>query len=77
MYLYIALSLAGSMLAKTDDLPKNTNPRTIFGDSVEPDWDQHLTITVGSKNADLVGASDRVIQSAVDYVVRIKDLHKA
>ena len=71
MYTYIALSLVGSMLTQTDDLPKNTNPRTIFGDSVEPDWDQRLTITVGPKNADLVGTSDRVIQAAVDYVARM------
>jgi len=70
MYIYIALSLVGSMLTRTDDLPKNTNPRTIFGDSVEPDWDQQLTITVGPKNADLVGTSDRVIQAAVDYIAR-------
>ena len=58
------------LLARADDLPKNTNPRAIFGDSVEPDWDQRLTITVGPKKADLVGATDRVIQAAVDYVAR-------
>jgi hypothetical protein len=50
------------------DLPENTDPRAIFGDFVEPDWDQHMTITVGLKEADLVGTSDRVIQAAVDYV---------
>ncbi len=70
MYIHIALSLVSSMLTQTDDLPKNTNPRTIFGDSVEPDWDQQLTITVGPKKADIVGTSDRVIQSAIDYVTR-------
>ena len=52
------------------NLPKNIAPRAIFGDFVEPAWDQRLTITVGSKEADLVGASDRVIQAAVDYVAR-------
>jgi hypothetical protein len=57
-------------LARADDLPANTNPRAIFGDAVEPDWDQRLTITVGHKKADLVGTTDRVIQAAVDYVAR-------
>ena len=47
------------------------NPRAISGDSVEPDWRQRLTITVGPKKADLVGATDRVIQAAVDYVTRL------
>ncbi|MEK6706274.1 MAG: right-handed parallel beta-helix repeat-containing protein [Bdellovibrionota bacterium] len=71
MYIHIALSLVGLMLTQTDDLPKNANPHAIFGDSVEPDWDQRLTITVGPKKADLVGTGDRVIQSAVDYVARL------
>src|SRR5207237_3058117 len=35
-----------------------------------PDWKQRLTLTVGPKKADLVGATDRVIQAAVDYVAR-------
>src|SRR3989442_13373016 len=60
----------GARLARAEDLPPNTNPRAIFGDSVEPDWDQRVTITVGPKEADLVGATDRVIQAAVDYVAR-------
>ena len=65
--------MAGAFSAgiiRADDLPKNTNPRAIFGDSVEPDWDQRLTVTVGQKKADLVGTTDRVIQAAVDYVAR-------
>jgi hypothetical protein len=66
----LAASMFGSMLTWADDLPKNTNPRAIFGDSVEPDWDKRLTVTVGPETADLVGASDRVIQAAVDYVAR-------
>jgi hypothetical protein len=61
----------GAVLARADELPKNTNPRAISGDSVEPDWRQRLTITVGAKEADLVGATDRVIQAAVDYVARL------
>jgi len=56
--------------AATQDLPPNINPRAIFGDSVEPDWEKRLTITVGQKKGDLVGSTDRVIQAAVDYVAR-------
>ena len=50
-----------AVLARADDLPGNANPRAIFGDSVEPDWKQGLTVTVGPKKADLVGTTDRVI----------------
>src|SRR6185436_4336834 len=60
----------GVGLARGEDLPKNTNPRAIYGDSAEPDWDERLTVTVGPKKADLVGTTDRVIQAAVDYVGR-------
>src|SRR5215813_9750301 len=65
--------IAGTLsagLTRADELPKNTNPRAIFGDPVEPDWDLRLTMTVGPKKADLVGTTDRVIQAAVDYVAR-------
>jgi nitrous oxidase accessory protein NosD len=47
-----------------------TNPRAIAGDFAEPAWDEMLTITVGQKDADLVGTTDRVIQAAVDYVTQ-------
>jgi hypothetical protein len=60
----------GAGLTRADELPLNTNPRAIFGDPVEPDWDLRLTMTVGPKKADLVGTTDRVIQAAVDYVAR-------
>jgi len=66
----LAASMFGSILTRADDFPRNTNPRAIFGDSVEPDWDKRLTITVGPETADLVGTSDRVIQAAVDFVAR-------
>ena len=56
--------------AWADDLPQNTNPRAIFGDAVEPDWEQRVMLTVGPEKADLVGATDKVIQAAVDYVAR-------
>src|SRR5687768_10935127 len=58
----------GATLVLAEDLPRNTNPRAISGDSVEPAWDQRVTVTVGQKEADLAGSTDKVIQAAVDYV---------
>src|SRR5438552_10927058 len=66
----LAASAFAARLARADDLPQNTNPRAIFGDSAEPEWKQRLTMTVGPKQGDLVGTTDRVIQAAVDYVAR-------
>jgi hypothetical protein len=61
----------GAVVARAEDLPGNTNPRAIAGDTAEPDWQQGLTLTVGPQKADLVGSTDRVIQAAVDYVARL------
>ncbi len=47
------------------------NPRQTSGDTlVEPEWQKKITITVGHKNADLIGNSEKVIQAAVDWVSR-------
>jgi hypothetical protein len=62
---------AGAELAGADERPRVTNPRATSGDKVEPDWEQRLTITVGPRDADLVGNNDRIIQAAVDYVARL------
>src|SRR5437867_8241250 len=61
----------GAHFSRADELPPNANPRAIFGDTVEPDWKQRITVTVGLKKADLAGSTDRVIQAAVDYVARL------
>ncbi len=61
----------GAVVARADELPQNTDPRAISGDTVEPDWQRRLTISVGPEKADLVGTTDRVIQAAVDYVARL------
>ena len=50
----------GAAFVRADDLPNNTNPRAISGDSVEPVWDQRVALTVGPKQADLVGATDQI-----------------
>ncbi len=66
----ITVGSFGAMLARAEDLPKNANPRAVFGDPVEPDWKERVTLTVGPMDADLVGTTDRVIQAAIDYVAR-------
>jgi len=55
-----------------DPRPPVRNPRATDGDNRrEPNWDERFTLTVGTKNGDLVGNSDRVLQAAVDYVARL------
>src|SRR5262245_24413886 len=46
------------------------SPRATSGDPVEPDWKEHLTLTVGPAKADLVGSTEKVIQAAVDSIAR-------
>lgn len=54
------------------DLPKVVNPRATDGDvRAEPNWDERFTLTVGTKDGDLTGKDDRVLQAAVDYVARM------
>jgi hypothetical protein len=48
--------------------PVAPNPRATAGDIIEPKWESRLTITVGPQKADLVGADEKVIQAAVDYM---------
>ena len=66
-----ALAVFG-VLSEAADRPAVATPRATSGDTaVEPDWTQRLTITVGTDHADLIGASDKVLQAAVDYVARL------
>ncbi len=73
-----SLAAAGAALlrpvvaANAEERPAVTYPRATSGDdAVEPDWKERVTITVGPKDADLVGATERVLQAAVDYVARL------
>jgi hypothetical protein len=61
----------GASRAHADDLPRNVDPRAISGDCTEPDWKERPNITIGPGKADFVGATDRVIQAAVDHVARL------
>ncbi len=67
----LAFGVLGARFAWAGETPRNTNPRAISGDPVEPDWRQRLTITVGPGKSDFVGTTDRVIQAAIDYVARL------
>ena len=68
---FLTAGVVGSVYAD-EGLPKINRPRATDGDErIEPVWDDKLQITVGPGKADLVGASDRVIQAAVDYVKRL------
>lgn len=65
------LSLAGGALC-AEDRPAVTYPRATSSDTaVEPNWKERVEISVGPKNADLVGSTERVLQAAVDYVARL------
>ena len=67
----LAAGALGSRLLASER-PPVTRPRASDGDDrFEPDWDRRLTITVGRKDADLVGRDDKVLQAAVDYVARL------
>src|SRR5438034_11523209 len=63
--------LAFRGFAATSDHPVPVKtPRATSGDPVEPDWAERLTITVGTRTADLVGSTEKVVQAAVDSIAR-------
>ena len=68
-----ALGITGALPRLfADNRPPVTNPRATDGDErFEPNWNERLTLTVGTTSGDLVGNSDKVIQAAVDYVARL------
>lgn len=62
----------GAAHLSASDRPPVVNPRATDGDDrFEPDWDERLTVSVGTTEGDLVGKDDRVLQAAVDYVSRL------
>lgn len=64
--------IASAALTGAGERPQVTKPRATSGDTaVEPDWKEKLTITVGPKDADIVGTTDKAIQAGVDYVARL------
>jgi hypothetical protein len=67
----LGLGWASSRLRAREDRPAASAPLAISGDPIEPAWHERLTLTVGPRNGDLVGADDKVIQAAADYVARL------
>ena len=64
------LMLAPALLVA--EQPPLTNSRQTSGDNtVTPKWEEQLTVTVGPKDADIIGHDQRAIQAAVDYVARL------
>ncbi|MBI3821803.1 MAG: right-handed parallel beta-helix repeat-containing protein [Planctomycetes bacterium] len=67
----IGFAFLAAAVLPANERPPVTQPRATSGDTaVEPDWSQKLAITVGPKDADLVGSTDKAIQAGVDYVAR-------
>ncbi len=64
-------TLAWARVLAAEPPPPVVNPRATARDSVEPDWQRRLAITVGPAGADLVGGDHRALQAAVDYVARL------
>src|SRR4051812_8021667 len=66
---YAALPTGGSL---AEERPAVKVPRQTSGDTAsEPNWDEKLTITVGPKDADIVGSTQKALQAAVDYASRL------
>ena len=74
-FLWTATGLVGAAAgmpgARAGEKAPDASPRATSGDAVGPRWEQWLTVTVGPRDADLVGKDDKVIQAAVDYVARL------
>ena len=63
-----ATAAACSWRLWAEERPEVTQPRATSGDDVQPQWQERLTVTVGPKNADVVGTGHHALQAAVDYM---------
>lgn len=69
---HFLLCLLALVQAPAAERPPVTHPRQTSGDqAVQPAWDEGLTVSVGNRDADLVGSDQRVIQAAVDHLARL------
>lgn len=68
--LLLCLALVSPLSAA--ERPEVVTPRQTSGDTaVQPRWEETLVVTVGPKEADIVGGDQRAIQAAVDHVARL------
>ena len=66
----LSLAISSSLIAA--ERPAVTHPRQTSGDAlVQPQWQETLTVTVGTRDADIIGNDHRAIQAAVDHVSRL------
>lgn len=65
------LILTCAATAAAADRPEVLRPRATSGDtSVEPAWEEKISVTVGPQGADINGTGQKVLQAAVDYVAQ-------
>ncbi|QDV48230.1 right-handed parallel beta-helix repeat-containing protein [Gimesia fumaroli] len=51
------------------ETPAVKQRRATDGDQrFEPDWDERISISVGTDRGDIVGSSDKALQAAIDYI---------
>ena len=68
----VLVVLLASWPANASEPPTIKRPRQTSGDrAVQPTWTERLTVTVGPRDADIVGHDHRAIQAAVDHVARL------
>lgn len=66
-----AAGMMGNLPGGAGERPPVVSPRATDGDRAsEPAWAERLVVTVGPREADLVGHDDRVLQAAIDLVAR-------
>lgn len=64
-----AAATVATRVLGADGRPPVTAPRaTSFDARSEPDWAERLTVTVGPRDADIVGTGSVALQAAVDHV---------
>lgn len=70
--LIILLGAIVSPVVSGADRPPVTKPRQTSGDKVvQPHWKEVLEVTVGHKDADILGTDHKAIQAAIDYASRL------
>jgi hypothetical protein len=67
-----AIALGAGYTAYAANKPGSYPFRATSGDFIdEPQWDEKITVTVGPANADICGTTDKALQAAVDYALRL------